>query len=471
MSELRTEVDSMGPIEVPAGRLWGAQTQRSLLYFAISDERMPREIIRALASVKAACAGVNADLGLLDSDVAGAIEAAAREVLGGRHDEEFPLCVWQTGSGTQSNMNMNEVLANRASELLGGQRGTGRRVHPNDAVNLGQSSNDIFPTAMHLAAVLAITQNLLPALRALRESFAAKAAAFAGIVKIGRTHLQDATPLTLGQEFSAYAAQLAFGETLVADSLAALYPLAVGGTAVGTGLNTHAQFGARVAARLAADSGLPFVCAQNRFSALSAHDGLVAAHGALKTLAVSLMKIANDIRWLASGPRSGLGELSIPENEPGSSIMPGKVNPTQCEALTMLCAQVMANDVAIGIGGSMGNFELNVFKPLIAANFLRSVRLLGDGMRSFDAHCVRGIAAQRERIADLLARSLMLVTALAPHIGYDRCAQIAKYAHGHGCTLREAALALGHVSAEDFDRWVRPEDMVGAPGEFNRSRA
>ncbi|MCM2288328.1 MAG: class II fumarate hydratase [Sulfuritalea sp.] len=461
ISATRTERDSFGPIEVPAERLWAAQTQRSLEFFDISSERMPEEIVLALATVKAACARVNRDLGLLPADKAKAIVTSAEEVLFGRHDNEFPLSVWQTGSGTQSNMNMNEVLANRASELLGGERGMARLVHPNDEVNLGQSSNDIFPTAMHLAAALGIARSLLPALAELRETLAQKAAEFAAIVKIGRTHLQDATPLTLGQEFSGYVAQLEHAESVIAGSMASLYPLAVGGTAVGTGLNTHPVFGARVAADLAQGSGLPFVSAANKFAALASHDGMVAAHGALKTLAVALMKIANDIRWLASGPRSGLGEVSIPENEPGSSIMPGKVNPTQCEALTMACCQVMGNDVAIGIGGASGNFELNVFKPLLAHNFLQSLRLLADGMQSFEAHCVRGIVANRERIAELLERSLMLVTALALHIGYDRAAAIAKRAHQEGSTLRAAALASGEVTAEDFDRWVRPGDMIG----------
>jgi fumarate hydratase class II len=468
MAATRTERDSFGAIEVPADRLWGAQTQRSLEHFAISSERMPRELILALAAVKAACARVNRNLGLLAQDVADAIAAAADEVVQGRHDDEFPLSVWQTGSGTQTNMNMNEVLANRASELLGGGRGAGRRVHPNDAVNLGQSSNDIFPTAMHVAAAQGIARALLPAGEALRASLAGKSEAFAQIVKIGRTHLQDATPLTLGQEFSGYVAQLAQALAAIRQAEAALLPLAVGGTAVGTGLNTHPDFGKLVAADLAARIGLAFSRAENSYAASSAHDGLVLAHGALKTLAVALMKIANDIRWLASGPRSGLGELALPENEPGSSIMPGKVNPTQCEALTMLCAQVMGNDVAIGIGGALGNFELNVFKPLLAHNFLQSVRLLGDGMRSFDVHCVRGIRANRQRIAELVERSLMLVTALTPHIGYDRAAEIAKYAHENGLSLREAAVATHHVTAEDFDRWVRASDMVGgapsAPG-------
>ena len=461
MSATRTEVDSFGPIEVPVDRLWGAQTQRSLEHFDISSERMPEEIVLALATVKAACARVNRDLGLLPADKAQAIVTAAEEVLFGRHDGEFPLSVWQTGSGTQSNMNMNEVLANRASELLGGERGKARRVHPNDEVNLGQSSNDIFPTAMHLAAALGIARSLLPALAGLRESLAQKSAEFMDIVKIGRTHLQDATPLTLGQEFSGYVAQLEHAESVIAGSMASLYPLAVGGTAVGTGLNTHPEFGDRVAADLAQGSGLPFVSAANKFAALASHDGLVAAHGALKTLAVALMKIANDIRWLASGPRSGLGEISIPENEPGSSIMPGKVNPTQCEALTMACCQVMGNDVAISIGGAAGNFELNVYKPLLAHNFLQSLRLLADGMQSFEAHCVRGIEARRERIAELLERSLMLVTALAPHIGYDRAAAIAKRAHREGSTLRAAAIASGDVTAEQFGLWVRPSDMIG----------
>ncbi len=456
----RTERDTFGPIEVPAERLWGAQTQRSLQFFAISTERMPPEVVLALAQVKQAAARVNGTLGLLPADKARAIGQAAAEVLAGQHTAEFPLSVWQTGSGTQSNMNMNEVLANRASELLGGPRGSARKVHPNDEVNRGQSSNDVFPTAMHLAAAQAIATRLLPALERLRTTLAAKSLAFARIVKIGRTHLQDATPLPLGDEFSGYVAQLDGAEAQIAATLQAVYPLALGGTAVGTGLNTHPEFGARVAAELARSTGLPFTSAPNKFAALAAHDGLVAAHGALKTLAVALMKIANDVRWLASGPRSGLGEISIPENEPGSSIMPGKVNPTQCEALTMLCAQIMGNDVAVSVGGASGNFELNVFKPLIAHNLQQSIRLLAEGMESFEQHCVRGIEAREERIQELLDRSLMLVTALAPHIGYDKAAAIAKHAHKEGSTLREAALALGHVSAADFDRWVRAEDMV-----------
>jgi fumarate hydratase class II len=464
MSATRTEKDTFGPIEVPAERLWGAQTQRSLEFFAISTERMPLELVAALAQVKHACAAVNAELGLLPQPRADAIMAAADEVIDGKHPDEFPLSVWQTGSGTQSNMNMNEVLANRASELLGGARGQARLVHPNDDVNLGQSSNDIFPTAMHVAAAQAVQSSLLPALRKLRETLAGKSKEFEGIVKIGRTHLQDATPLTLGQEFSGYVAQLARADNLVPLACAPLLELAVGGTAVGTGLNTHAEFGARVAARLSQRTGLAFASAGNKFAALAAHDELVGAHGALKTLAAALSKIANDVRWLSSGPRSGLGEIAIPENEPGSSIMPGKVNPTQCEAMTMLCAQVMGNDVAINIGGAAGNFELNVYKPLIVHNFLQSVRLLADGMRSFEAHCARGIEARPERIAELMARSLMLVTALAPHIGYDKAAQIAKLAHKEGLTLKEAALRLGHVSEAQFDQWVRPEQMIRPEG-------
>ncbi|MBC3917850.1 class II fumarate hydratase [Undibacterium sp. CY18W] len=456
----RMERDTFGEIAVPADALWGAQTQRSLHHFAISTEKMPDALVLALARVKRSCAIVNRDLGLMDARFADAIVAAADEVLAGAHPHAFPLSVWQTGSGTQSNMNMNEVLANRASELLGGTRGMSRLVHPNDQVNMGQSSNDVFPTAMYVAACLTVTQSLLPALQQLRTSLAAKATEFADIVKIGRTHLQDATPLTLGQEVSGWVAQLAQAEQAISLSLPALQELAIGGTAVGTGLNTHAEFGQRVAASLAQDTGIGFVAAPNRFAALAAHDAMVSSHGALKTLAVALMKIANDIRWLASGPRSGLGELQIPENEPGSSIMPGKVNPTQCEAVTMVCCQVMGNDVALSIGGAAGNFELNVFKPLIVHNFLQSTRLLADAMASLDQHCVQGMQANRQRITELLNNSLMLVTALNPHIGYDKSAAIAKYAHHHQTTLREAALTLGHVTAEEFDAWVRPEDMV-----------
>ena len=460
-SATRTEHDSFGPIEVPSDRLWGAQTQRSLRHFHISGERQAPELIRALAQVKRAAAVVNHRLGLLDRDKAEAIVAAADEVIAGRHADEFPLVVWQTGSGTQTHMNVNEVLANRASELLGGPRGEGRRVHPNDDVNRSQSSNDVFPTAVHLASVATITHRLLPALDTLRATLANKSLAFDGIVKIGRTHLQDATPLTLGQEFSGYVAQLDHAARHLNAALPHLCELALGGTAVGTGLNAPAGFAEQAAAELARLTGLPLLSAPNKFEALAGCDALVHAHGALKTLAVSLMKIANDIRWLASGPRSGLGELRLPENEPGSSIMPGKVNPTQCEALTMLCAQVMGNDVAINIGGASGNFELNVFRPMVAHNFLQSVRLLADGMCSFEAFCARGIEPDHPRIQALVERSLMLVTALTPHIGYDKAAEIAKAAHHSGSSLREAALASGHVTAEQFDRWVVPAQMVG----------
>ncbi|HWT72668.1 MAG TPA: class II fumarate hydratase [Oxalicibacterium sp.] len=456
----RTERDTFGPIEVDGERLWGAQTQRSLQHFRISTEKMPVELVVALAEVKRAAALVNHDLGRLDKRKADAIASAAEEVIAGRWPNEFPLAIWQTGSGTQSNMNMNEVLANRASELLDGGRGDARSVHPNDDVNLGQSSNDIFPTAMYVAAARGVSARVLPAIDALRRTLHQKAEEFDAIVKIGRTHLQDATPLTLGQEFSGYVAQLEYAKSIVATLLPGLQQLAVGGTAVGTGLNTHPEFGARVAAELSRRIGLQFSSADNKFAALAAHDAMLAVHGGLKTLAAALMKIANDIRWLASGPRSGLGELSIPENEPGSSIMPGKVNPTQNEALTMLCCQVFGNDVALNIGGASGNFELNVFKPLLAHNFLQSVRLLADGMHSFDEHCAHGIQANRERIEELMKQSLMLVTALTPHIGYDKAAAIAKHAHRERLTLKEAALASGHVSEEEFDRWVQPRDMI-----------
>jgi fumarate hydratase class II len=421
---------------------------------------MPAELIVALAAVKRACATVNRDLGKLDGKKAEAIIAAADEVIAGKHPLEFPLSVWQTGSGTQSNMNMNEVLANRASELLGGVRGEDRLIHPNDDVNRGQSSNDIFPTAMHVAACMAVATHLIPSLHTLRATLADKSAQFADIVKIGRTHLQDATPLTLGQEFSGYVAQLDHAESAIIATLNAISELAAGGTAVGTGLNAHPEFGERVAAELAKYFGFPFKTAPNKFAALAGHDALVAAHGGLKTLAAAMMKIANDVRWLASGPRSGLGEITIPENEPGSSIMPGKVNPTQCEAMTMLCAQVFGNDVAINIGGASGNFELNVFKPVIIHNFLQSVRLLGDGMASFEEHCARGIEANHSRIGELMEKSLMLVTALAPHIGYDKAAKIAKEAHHDGTTLKQAALALGYVTEEQFAEWIKPELMT-----------
>jgi fumarate hydratase class II len=457
----RTESDTFGPIEVPTQALWGAQTQRSLENFRISSERQAPELIDALALIKRAAAVVNHELGLLDERQAAAIVAAADEIRAGVHANEFPLVVWQTGSGTQTNMNLNEVIANRASELLGGGRGAQRLVHPNDAVNLGQSSNDVFPTAMHIAAARGIAEQLLPALTALRDTLRSKSERFAAIVKIGRTHLQDATPLTLGQEFSGYVAQLTHGIERANAVLPHLYELALGGTAVGTGLNAHPRFAVRVAAEIAGSTGLPFVTAPNKFEVMAAADALVYAHGALKTIAASVMKIANDIRWLASGPRCGLGELSIPENEPGSSIMPGKVNPTQSEALTMVCCQVFGNDVAVNIGGASGNFELNVFRPMIAHNVLQSIRLLSDGMHSFNTHCAVGIEPNEARIEQLLNASLMLVTALNPHIGYDNAARIAKHAHKEGITLREAALGLGLVTAGQFDEWVVAGDMVG----------
>jgi fumarate hydratase class II len=458
--ENRIEKDSFGPIEVPASQLWGAQTQRSLHHFHISSEKMPPELVAALAQVKRAAAAVNRSLGKLPPDKADAIIKAADEVLEGRHPGEFPLSVWQTGSGTQSNMNMNEVLANRASELLGGERGEGRLLHPNDHVNMGQSSNDMFPTAMHVAAALAVAKDLLPALARLRGTLEMKSRDFSDIVKIGRTHLQDATPLTLGQEFSGYVAQLEFAEQAIKSALPGLLLLAAGGTAVGTGLNAHPEFANRIAAEISSRTGLQFKSAPNKFMALAGHDAMVQAHGAFKTLATALMKIANDVRWMASGPRSGLGEITIPENEPGSSIMPGKVNPTQCEAMTMLCCQVFGNDVAITVGGAQGNFELNVFKPMIAHNFLQSARVLADGMRSFDEHCARGIEPNRKRIGELMEQSLMLVTALAPHIGYDRAAQIAKTAQHEGLTLRQAALQSGFLDEAQFDQWIVPIEMT-----------
>jgi fumarate hydratase class II len=463
--DTRIERDTFGPIEVPAEHLWGAQTQRSLGHFRISTEKMPAALIRALLVVKRSAARVNRALGTLDAKKAEAIVAAADEVLAGRHTGEFPLAVWQTGSGTQTNMNVNEVLANRASEIIGGPRGEGRLVHPNDDVNRGQSSNDVFPSAMNIAAAETVSRDLLPALDTLQKTLAGKAAGFADIVKIGRTHLQDATPLTLGQEFSGYAAQLAQARAHIEAAMPHVLELAQGGTAVGTGLNTHPEFAARIAKEISAYTKLPFVPAPNKFEAMAGADALVNLHGALKTLAAALTKIANDVRWLASGPRSGLGEITIPENEPGSSIMPGKVNPTQCEALTMLCVQVFGNDVAVNIGGASGNFELNVYRPLIVHDVLQSIRLLADGMASFEEHCARGIEPNRERIRELLERSLMLVTALNSHIGYDKAAAIAKKAHREGTTLKEAALALGYVTEEQFDRWVRPERMIGPTGE------
>ena len=464
MAGTRIEKDSFGPIEVPAERLWGAQTERSRRFFRISGERMPLAVVYALALVKKAAARANNALGLLDARKADAIVRAADEVLAGKHDEEFPLVVWQTGSGTQSNMNVNEVIANLASELLGGERGAKRLVHPNDDVNMGQSSNDVFPTAMHIAAARALHDALLPATDTLRATLAAKRDAFGDVIKIGRTHLQDATPLSLGQEFSGYVEQLEQAQAALRAVLPGLYRLAIGGTAVGTGLNAHPQFAARVCALVAEETGLPFAEAPNKFAALAGHEALVFAHGAMKTLAAALFKIANDVRLLASGPRSGLGELRIPENEPGSSIMPGKVNPTQAEALTMLAVQVMANDVGVNVAGASGHLELNVYKPLLIHDFLQSARLLADGCRSFEEHCARGIEPDAARIGELVSRSLMLVTALSPHIGYDRAAEIAKKAHREGTTLRDAALALGYVSAADFDRWVRAERMIGPTG-------
>ncbi|MCE9872665.1 class II fumarate hydratase [Hafnia alvei] len=462
MTAMRVERDSMGDIDVPQARLWGAQTQRSLEHFRISVEKMPQALIDALALVKKAAAQVNLDLGLLSEDKADAIMQAAQEVIDGFRYQEFPLAVWQTGSGTQSNMNMNEVLANRASELLGGERGNERKVHPNDDVNKSQSSNDVFPTAMHVAAVQAIRLQLLPQIDVLIQTLQDKSEQFSDIVKIGRTHLQDATPLTLGQEISGWVAMLMHSKKHIEHSLAHLYELALGGTAVGTGLNTHPEYAVRVAKTIAQLSGSDFISAPNKFEALASCDALVQSHGALKGLAASMMKIANDVRWLASGPRCGIGEILIPENEPGSSIMPGKVNPTQCEAVTMLCAQVMGNDVAINIGGASGNFELNVFRPLVIHNFLQSIRLLADGIESFNEHCARGIEPNRPRINQLLNESLMLVTALNTHIGYDKAAEIAKKAHHEGLTLKESALLLGYVTESQFDEWVKPQDMVGS---------
>ena len=458
-TDTRTESDSFGSVEVPLDALWGAQTARSLHFFAIGEQRMPLAVIHALAWVKWAAAGVNQDLNLLDATKARAIADAAQRVAVGEFDAEFPLSVWQTGSGTQSNMNVNEVVAQLSSSISG--EGVKQRVHPNDDVNLGQSSNDAFPTAMHIAVAQQAKQCLLPALKALRSALKAKALAFEAIVKIGRTHLQDATPVTLGQEFGGYEAQLALCQVSLKHALKAVHTLAIGGTAVGTGLNTHPEFGKRVVDRLSVQLKLPLVQADNLFAAMSGHEALVAFHAALRMLAIALTKIANDIRLMGSGPRAGLGELQLPENEPGSSIMPGKVNPTQIEALTMVCAQVMGHDAAIGFAASQGHFELNVYKPLIALDTLDSVRLLADAMRSFTQHCVVGIQVNEARVQELLNSSLMLVTALAPHIGYDRAAQIAKHAHKHHTTLREAALALGAVSAEQFDAWVDPRQMLG----------
>jgi fumarate hydratase class II len=459
--KFRIEHDTMGDIEVPDDKLWGAQTQRSLHHFHFPGETMPLDVVRAQVLVKKAAALTNVALGVLDRKKGEAIVRAADEALAGKLDEHFPLVVWQTGSGTQTNMNVNEVLANRASEILGGKRGAARLVHENDDVNKGQSSNDTFPTAMHVAAVIALQKDLRPAVQKLRATLHKKSIKFNNIVKIGRTHLQDATPLTLGQEFSGYVAQLDHGLKHVEATLPHLCELALGGTAVGTGLNAHPKFARDVAAQLKKLTGLPFVTAPNKFEALGSCDGVVHAHGALKTLAASLMKIANDIRWLSSGPRCGIAEISIPENEPGSSIMPGKVNPTQSESMTMVCCQVFGNDVAINLGGASGNFELNVFRPMVIRNFLHSAHLLAHACENFDEHCAVGIEPNLERIDKLMRESLMLVTALNPHIGYAKAAAIAKNAHKKGLTLKESALALGHLTAQQFDAWVKPEDMVG----------
>jgi fumarate hydratase, class II len=456
----RLERDTMGEIQVPSARYWGAQTQRSLTYFAIGQDVMSRDMIRALGLVKIAAARVNQALGLLPLELAQAIETAAQEVVKGSWDEHFPLRIWQTGSGTQTNMNANEVIANRAIELLGGQLGTQTPVHPNDHVNLAQSSNDVFPTAMHIAAAEAIYHSLLPALGRLRDALEVKAKAYADLVKIGRTHLMDAVPLTLGQEFSGYVHQLDQNIARIQSALPDLYELALGGTAVGTGLNTHPDFAVLAALQIAEQTGLPFVTASNKFAALAAHDGMVMMSGALRTQATALMKIANDLRWLGSGPRCGLGELNLPANEPGSSIMPGKVNPTQCEAMTMVCVQVIGNDTTIALAGSQGNFELNVFKPVIIHNLLHSVRLLSDACASFTDHLVVGLEPNRERITELLERSLMLATALTPKIGYDKAAEVAKKAHAEAKTLREVCLDLGYLSGAEFDQAVRPEQMI-----------
>jgi fumarate hydratase class II len=456
----RKETDSMGAIEVRTDRYWGAQTERSLLHFSIGNDRMPRGVIRAFGLLKKAAAEANRDLGKLAPDKARLIIQAAEEVVAGKLDDHFPLRIWQTGSGTQTNMNANEVISNRAIELAGGELGSKKPVHPNDDVNMSQSSNDTFPTAMHIAAAEEVVHLLIPSLRQLRDAIDAKAREFADIVKIGRTHLMDAVPLTLGQEFSGYVAQLDADLRRVDAMLPDIYELAIGGTAVGTGLNTHPEFAERVAKKLGEYTGLPFTSAPNKFAALAAHDALVAASGTLRTLACSLMKIANDIRWMGSGPRCGLGELILPENEPGSSIMPGKVNPTQSEAMTMVCLQVIGNDTAIAAAGTQGNFELNVFKPLIIHNFMHSTSLLAHSCSAFTKYCMEGIEANREQLARYVSNSLMLVTALSPHIGYDNAAKVAKKAHHDGTTLREACIALGLLNGEDFDRLVRPENML-----------
>lgn len=461
MTATRIETDSMGPIEVAADRYWGAQTQRSLKYFAIGDDVMPREMIRALGILKKAAATVNRDLGKLPDEKAALILQAAAEVIEGKLDDHFPLRIWQTGSGTQTNMNVNEVISNRGIELANGVLGSKDLIHPNDHVNMSQSSNDTFPTAMHIAATEEIQHRLIPNVKKLRNGLHEKMNEFEDIIKIGRTHLMDAVPLTLQQEFSGYISQVDKDITRIQTTLPDLYELAIGGTAVGTGLNTHPEFAERVAAEIAQLTGLPFVSAPNKFAALAAHDAICMTSGALKTLAASLMKIANDIRWMGSGPRCGLGELMLPENEPGSSIMPGKVNPTQCEAMTMVCVQVMGNDAAIGIAASQGNFELNVFKPVMIFNLLNSIRLLADACAAFTDYLVVGIQPNREQIQHFLNNSLMLVTALNPHIGYDKAAKVAKKAHAENKTLRQACLELGFLTAEEFDQFVRPEQMIG----------
>ena len=461
---VRIEKDSMGEISVPSSAYYGAQTARSLHHFAIGIERMPNELIQAFALLKKSAALVNAELGVLPSDKATLIAQVADEVIEGKLFEHFPLSIWQTGSGTQTNMNVNEVISNRAIEIAGGEMGSKKPIHPNDDVNKSQSSNDTFPTAMHIAAASQLVNYLLPRLQQLRATFQAKAKEYSNIIKSGRTHLMDAVPLTLGQEFSGYVQQLEMAEQRITATLSGLFELAIGGTAVGTGLNTHPQFAVNTAAKIAEFTGLPFVSAPNKFEALASHDALVFAHGSLKTLAASLMKIANDIRWMASGPRCGFGELSIPENEPGSSIMPGKVNPTQSEAMTMVATQVFGNDTTINIGGSSGNFELNVFKPVIIYNFLQSVRLLADTMEMFNEHCAKGIEPIKEKLQFYMENSLMLVTALNPHIGYDNAAKIAKHAHHNNTTLKNSAIELGLLTAEQFDQYVRPEEMLSPKG-------
>ncbi|TGM97472.1 class II fumarate hydratase [Leptospira dzoumogneensis] len=459
----RIETDSMGEIQVDDSKYWGAQTERSLHHFHIGNDRFPREMIRALGVLKKSAAIVNAQLGLLTDEKKNLIVQAADEVISGKLDEHFPLSVWQTGSGTQTNMNSNEVISNRAIEIAGGVKGSKKPIHPNDDVNKAQSSNDTFPTAMHIAAAEQLVNKLLPALEQLKNTLKKKSDEFKDIIKIGRTHLQDATPLTLGQEFSGYVKQLEYNIERVKSVLPSVYRLALGGTAVGTGLNTHPEFAVKAAAQIAKETGLPFTSAENKFEALAAHDSLVETHGVLKTIAASFMKIANDVRWLSSGPRCGIGEISIPENEPGSSIMPGKVNPTQSEQMTMVASQVIANDVAVNIGGASGNFELNVFKPLIIHNVLNSIRLLADSAVSFEEHCARGIEPNKENIKEHLKNSLMLVTALNPHIGYDNAAKIAKNAHKKGTSLKESGIELGLLTSEQFDQWVLPEKMI-SPG-------